>query len=237
MQVTDKPNVVLFLDIDGVLGPSRYSSDYVLRFKEMVEKLLNGDIHVHASRKRCNVCSTAHAHLFKKEVVQSLEDVISKIEAVANVHIVISSMWRQGRTVEKLKQIFHMHEFSKYIIDKTVDDKLPLNECNRNCQVSHLEVSSESYAQQCKVSAEIESVEGYKVFMDKNWPCRASQISEWLKRHPEYAAFGIFDDNDEHLSVNFEEKFISTEHNGIPILTLEDAEKAYQVVMKQLGFV
>jgi hypothetical protein len=86
------------------------------------------------------------------------------------------------------------------------------------------------------VSAEIESVEGYKVFTDKNWPCRASQISEWLKRHPEYAAFGIFDDKDDHLSDNFGEKYISTAHNEVQILTHEDAEKAYKVVMKQLGF-
>lgn len=232
----NKPNVALFLDIDGVLGPNIFTLNETYQFNQIVKNLLNGDNFHPNNCKRCNTCSTAQAHMFKKEVVQPLEDLISRIEEIANVHIVISSMWRKERTVEDLKQIFHMHGFSKYIVDKTVDNNLTLNECNENCHFSHLEASIESYVRECNFSIIALSEKGFESFINTHWACRASQIAKWLKEHPGYAAFGILDDRDEHLSINFGEKFISTEHNGVQILTPEDAEKAYKVVMKQLGF-
>lgn len=198
-----KPNAAIFLDIDGVLGPNHFSiPEMFSRFKvlDVLNPFHDRDC------KRCITCSTAQAHLFEKQAVQSLHALIDKIEIVANVHIVISSFWRTNRTVPELKQTFNMHGFSNYIIDKTVEKGRPFREWENECCFFHREE-------------------------DKD--CRASQINTWIKEHPEYSGFVVIDDFDDHLELNFGGKFISTKH--YEILTPEHAEKAYKVMMDQLS--
>lgn len=235
MQVQQKPNVALFVDIDGVLVND--IAPEIERFRQIAKDLLDsGQSHVHKKLVpvNCNLCSTAKAHLFNKEAVEALDDLIGKIEEVANVHIIISSMWRLRRTVEELKQIFHMHAFSKYIIDKTDDEYLSIGEANAYCQVVHLEPTASNYRGECAVSCKPINEEGFANFKVEQLCCRASQINKWIEAHPGYAAFGIFDDIDEHLSATFEEKFISTATTQI--LTPEHTNQAYVVIAEQLAF-
>lgn len=200
-----KPNVAIFMDIDGVLERNHFSiPEMFSRYKliDVMNPSHNRDC------KHCISCYTAQAHLFESEAVNSLHGLINKIKDLANVHIVISSALRKNRTVPELKQIFHMHEFSNYIIDKTVDNGVPFHEWENDCIYFHREEDKE---------------------------CRASQINTWMKQHPEYSGFAVIDDFDDHLGLNFGDKFISTKHQQNEILTPEDAEKAYKVVMNQLA--
>lgn len=231
MQVSHKPNVAIFLDIDGVLGPSTYT-DREQIFQKAKEVL--GRPHGYYCNNGCNTCSMVQAHLFKKEVVQHLEDLIERIRDLAEVHLIISSTWRQKRTIEELKQIFHMHPFAQYIVDKTVDDELPIVECRVNCAASHVEISYENYELACQHTGEKPNDMGLDDFILRNMACRASQINKWMKEHPGYAAYLVFDDIDEHLTENFGEKYISTDHGRIKILQQEDVEKGYKVLLDQL---
>ena len=229
MQVQhNRPNVAIFLDIDGVLGPSDFTQKTFREFIQEVTHLIGDRFHT-IRCTRCTTCSMAQSNLFEKESVRSLEGLIDRVTKIANVHIVISSTWRKDRSVEELKGIFHVHEFSKYIVDKTVDHYLSVEECNEHCLKRHVEINQENY-NRVWMTSDI-SVDD---FTKKNSTCRASQINKWLKGHPVYSARIIFDDIDEDLSVNFGDHYISTDHQHEQILRPEDAEKAYESIMKQL---
>lgn len=231
---TAKPKIAIFLDIDGVLGSNTFDLHAMHQFNQKVKELCGNNFHT-LSCKGCMSCSIAQAHLFKKEAVEALHHLISQVNAIANVHIIISSTWRIKRTLEDLKYLFQMHAFSDSIFDKTIEnDKLPFHEWTRHCVLPHIETTPENYLQHCKNVGVLPSDEERHLFLDENWECRASQIKRWIKEHPEYAGFVIFDDLDEHLSVNFGEKFISTNHPDAEILKPEDAEKGYRILREQL---
>lgn len=231
-----KPYVALFLDIDGVLGPAKeFTNEESKKKKDIIKKLVQDPYHAYTC-KRCNSCSSAEAYLFKAEVLEPFHNLIEKISEVANVHIVISSTWRTNRSVDDLKAIFHMHKFSKYIVDKTIDRKTSFNEWQGHCAFPHLEISDENCMKDNNQMDRYPTEKELEAFIYKHWECRASEINRWLKEHPEYAAHTIFDDLDEHLSINFCDKFISTGHPDGAILKPEDTEKAYQSIMNQLGY-
>lgn len=56
--------------------------------------------------------------------------------------------------------------------------------------------------------------------------CRGSQILSWLKQHPEIIDFAVLDDYDNHLSINFGEKFAKTKYS-----TLLTREISYKILM------
>lgn len=230
----NKPYVALFLDIDGVLGPAKgFTDDESKKKKDIIKRLVQDPYHAYTC-KRCNSCSSAEAYLFKAEVLEPLHNLIENISEDANVHIVISSTWRNDRSIDDLKAIFHMHKFSKYIVDKTIDHKTPFHEWQAHCLFPHLEISNEN----CMLENSLNrwpTKKEMETFIYKHWECRASQIDRWVKEHPEYEAYAILDDFDEHLSINFGDKFISTLHPDGAILKPEDTERAYQSIMNQLG--
>ncbi len=231
-----KPYVALFLDIDGVLGPAKeFTEDESKKKNDIIKKLVQDPYHAYTC-KRCNTCSSAEAYLFKAEVLDVFHNLIEKIYEVANVHIVISSSWRTDRSVDDLKAIFQMHKFSKYIIDKTTDHKTPFYQWQDHCVFSHLEISVENCMLDNDQMDRYPTPEEMEAFIYKHWECRASEINRWLKMRPEYVAFTIFDDLDEHLSINFGDKFISTNHPDEAILKPVDTVKAYQSIMNQLGY-
>ena len=229
-----KPNVAIFLDIDGVLGSNTFPLAESIKVNKIVTEMTGDRYHTFYC-KRCITCSTAQTHLFKTEVVESLHNLINKINDIANVHIVISSTWRIDRTINDLKQIFQMHEFSKYIFDKTIDIETSFLDWKDHCVYPHVEINIENCMKQSERPDQLPTDDNFEAFIYKNWECRASQISRWLKEHPEYAGFVIFDDLDEHLSNNFGNKFISTVHLHETILKSEDTEKAFKSIVDQLA--
>lgn len=185
-----KPPFVIFLDIDGVLY-NKPDQDAV--YKKVAElypdavKCYNNDI-----------CSEAAAHFFDKESLKNLDNLISEIEKTAQVSIVISSSWREGQSVERLKKaLFGIHNFSKYIIDKTpekIEEKEWVTYC---CSKKHADKYS--------------------------WQCRAVEIQFWLKQNPKISNYVVIDDNDDHLSTNFGKKFVRT--NYYTLLTRKISEE------------
>lgn len=169
-----KPVFALFLDIDGVLF-NRPDHEAVL--KKAAELFPDRRISNRIDR-------IAASYFFDKTALQNLDQLIQKIEEKATVKIVISSNWRYKITVEELKtSIFGIHHFSKYIVDKTMDD---LDDAKPFCRHPHHELDT----------------------ID----CRASEIQHWLNAHPEVKNFAILDDVDDHLSDAFGERFIQTRY-------------------------
>ncbi len=232
-----KPNFAIFLDIDGVLGNEPLNYDHTSNMNTIIHEKLGGEaFHAFSCSTRCSTCATASAHLFVKEAIDSFHKLIAKIQDIANVHIVISSTWRTGRSIDELKKIFSIHTFSGLITDKTIDDGiLSFPELQDHCIYPHIEPTRENILKNCKNHVFDMNNTELNSFLDQNCECRASQINRWLKNHPEYVTYLVIDDRDDHLKLNFEDKFISTMHLEGKILTLEDTEKAYNIAVRQIG--
>lgn len=222
-QLNKKPLVVIFLDIDGVLynegcirpvykwittDPSREKMEWgeADPIKEKMDELFPNrrksdfpDYH-HAS-------SVAASHFFSDQALKNLDQLISQIEKIARVAVVISSSWREGKTVEELRgDFFKIHNFSKYIIDKT-PDKVPKNEW-RNYPTEGTEIDHAS-------------------------TCRKAQIQYWLKNHSEKVdAFIVLDDQDSHHLSHFGQSFFKT--NFVKLLTSEIVDDAVQYLQSKL---
>lgn len=177
ISIIDRAPFVIFLDIDGVLYNTPDQNGV---FKKVDELFPN------AKSYDNRVCSIAASYFFNKEALNNLDKIISELEKTKKVSIVISSAWREGRTVEELrKTFFGIHNFSKYIIDKTPKkiSKEKINDyCSKGWHYSH---------------------------------CRAAEIQYWLKEHPEVVDYLILDDIDDHLSSHFGEKFFETNFNTL----------------------
>jgi Swiss Army Knife RNA repair-like protein len=188
--VNGKANFVVFLDIDGVLYNAPNPNAV---FAKVAELFPNGDKY---SQNR--ECSIAASYFFNKTALQSLDYLINEMEKVAQVAVVISASWRENRSVEELKTTFFgIHNFSKYIIDKT-PETLSKEEGALNCPATQ---HNEEYS----------------------LPCRAAEIQYWLKQHPEVTNFVVLDDIDHHLSDCFGDKFFQTNYKTL--LTQEMAKK------------
>ncbi len=210
--ILDKPNFAIFLDIDGVLNllnplyllPNGeqnplWSSQHELNLEARINTIANEFYEDFAELK----IFKAQVHLFPIKAVTNLNELILKIQKIANVHIVISSNWRIDSTVADLKEIFRIHDFSQFITDKTPkNDDEPYENWKNFC-----EKNDETHGKRC----------------------RASEINEFLFNHLEYQGYVIFDDKDCHLSHNFGDKFISIEKHKI--LTSDHTEKAYAVFL------
>lgn len=168
-----KSKLVIFLDIDGVINSPVTREQINKKVDELYPELET------IYDKRIQVI--AMSHLFNKTALNNLDNLINKIEKIAKVSIVISSNWRLNRSVEELSQdTFVMHNFSKYIIDKT-PEKLSEEEISTYCiDKSHSETP---------------------------FQCRAAEIKHWLHEHSEVDNYVILDDIDSHLSQHFDKKY------------------------------
>ncbi len=188
-QINNTP-FVIFLDIDGVV----YNSTAQEGIFKKVAELFPEEKGFYSNR----ICSIAASYFFSKEALSNLDHLINEVEKTTQVWIVISSNWRTNCSIDELRTTFFgIHNFSKYIVDKTPDE-VPREElASYCCSERHLE----KYSPQC----------------------RASEIQYWLKQHPEVIKFVVLDDVDSHLSDSFGKKFIQTEYKRL--LTSEISEK------------
>ncbi len=115
---SDKPKFAIFLDIDGVFN--RDGNSPVL-IDEIVKEKFGELNHCSKCATRCITCETATAYLFDPNSVSYFHQLITKIHEIVEAHIIISSDWRRERSVNQLKQIFHMHPFTPFILDKTTE--------------------------------------------------------------------------------------------------------------------
>ncbi len=236
--VSDKPCFAIFLDIDGVLNDAR--DDCILingkmnpRWSREKDKWVGAQLKRIANdfyKKDDELrLDKAQVHMFCRNSVANLNSLIKKIEAVANVHIVLSSDWRIGHTVDELKEIFGFCNFSRFLIDKTQkNDEEPYGNWKNFCVKPHFDLSYAMCLVHKRLSSTFKETPSQRE-VPYNERCRASEIKEYLHYHPEYKGYVIFDDRDAHLSENFGDKFISTEDTQI--LTSDHTEKAYAVFL------
>ncbi|HLB53319.1 MAG TPA: HAD domain-containing protein [Chlamydiales bacterium] len=185
-----KPWVIVFLDIDGVLyrEPARHNFH-----KERKAKMI--EIFGKLDKYWSYHYDRATAYYFDPQAVTFLEDFIHQTSLIFNVGIVISSAWREGRTLEELREVFSSWPFSRFIIDRTVG------------------ASFSGYTQ--------EEIKNFRYGI----PLRADQIKHWLCNHSEMdiANFVIFDDQDGDLSVRFPDQFVRVDKSYLSLENIEAA--------------
>lgn len=179
----------------------------------------------------------------EKRPLALFNKLVEKIQALANLHIIISSTWRKNLTVTELQEVFSDQAFSKFIFDKTPEVEGDFENWKSYCsEASHFDRRNPSDDIHTKIFTTVQkpyeslNQEDHQ-FLDLGFRCRASEIQEWIVNHPGYAGFIVIDDVDNHLSQNFNEKFISTSiHWSPPILRLHDTVKAHQIFLQTLNF-
>lgn len=203
----------IFLDIDGVLNTQFPHPETDIIIKETTGE----NNHRASCEDTCEKCKAVAAQLFEQTAVDSLHDLIERMQLFANVSIVLSSNWRCGHPLTELKELLAIHKFSHFIIDKTTVDEINLGHDAwwNNCSVSH--------------------------FVDTNRTpkivpgCRAHEINTWLKNNPSHLGYIVIDDRDDHLAHNFGSKFIHTKRPyQKPLFTKEKADEAYRQFLHQI---
>lgn len=196
--------VAIFLDIDGVVYCG-HDGDY--RREHKVRQLFPGK-KVYDNTE----WSIAATHFFDEIALKNLDALIETLQKDFTVQIVISSAWAEQRSTDSLiNNIFSLHNFSKYIKGKIIDN-----------------LSDEEASKYCKKNIHPSTMA----------PCRASRIHHYLKTHPEVDNFIIFDDVDmhHHLSALFGEHFIKIDEHKL--LTSDDIQKALKILSrKELSFI
>jgi hypothetical protein len=187
-----KPWVIIFLDIDGVLYREPIRDNF---WQERHEKMV--ELFGQLDHYRSFHYDSATAYYFDKKAVTLLNNFIDKINLSYNVGLVISSAWREGRTLEEMYKIFSPWHFSKFIIDKTV---------------------SSAYG-----GYTIEELRNFSY----GYASRADQINHWLKHHSDIniGHFIIFDDQDSGISKRFPTQFIHVKNRCLSSENIEAAIK------------
>ncbi len=115
-----QPKFAVFLDIDGVFNRNGVSTVLI---DEIVKEKFGELDHCSKCATRCITCETAAAHLFDSTSISHFHHLVTKIQEIAEAHIIISSDWRRERSMSQLKQIFHIHPFTPFILDKTTEQR------------------------------------------------------------------------------------------------------------------
>lgn len=102
---------IIFLDIDYVLY---HKLNNIVKAKWKAEELFGKKDKYSKTELR-----EAAVEYFDKIALSNLHSLIDTLSLKGKVGIVISSSWRRMRTVEKMKEMFSIHRFSNYIVDKT----------------------------------------------------------------------------------------------------------------------
>ncbi len=122
-----QPAYYIFLDIDGVLLSladkeigSKTPSKEALAYADSHQEYLIKNRNCYSN----NYWSLVLVSYFSKTALKHLDDLITKIEKAARPMIVLSSSWREGRSLQELREIyFGMYSFSRYIVDKTAKSR------------------------------------------------------------------------------------------------------------------
>jgi hypothetical protein len=110
---------LVFLDMDGVFNNLEHLDRLDEEARFQAERLFGKKTEYSLGELRAGV-----AEVFEPEALANFHYLLGVIRRIqARLEIVISSSWRNGFTVEQLRdQILKKHAFSRHIIDKTVDD-------------------------------------------------------------------------------------------------------------------
>ena len=176
-----RPWVIIFLDIDGVLFRESFWDDIDDQKRTKLHELFGKQNDYYSFHWDC-----ATAHFLNPTAVALLEDFIDQTSLQYNVGIVLSSSWREGRTLAEIHQVFSPWRFSQSIIDKTVDSDCFYKAPERPSLVSMAKYGFPTHS-------------------------RAEQVEYWLREHEDLSIkqFIILDDIDFDFSKKFPTPFHS----------------------------
>ena len=99
----------IFLDIDGVINPSRKKNSYCLDYNlpDVLAKKLN---HPKIATLNAYLVNQVY-YCFSKESIQLLKQLIEKYDA----QIIITSSWRIVYSLEQLQAMFDIFDLGKYV--------------------------------------------------------------------------------------------------------------------------
>lgn len=109
---------IIFLDIDGVLQPG-YKQDRFDHDLEADKKEMAAQDARYETLDRYDIGAVRYD--WNKQAVEHLRSLCEQTQA----QIVISSAWRESKSLEQLQLLFRLHGLDSYVIDKTVDDERP----------------------------------------------------------------------------------------------------------------
>ena len=194
---------VIFLDIDGVLQPGHKQD----RFKHDLKKLRQdfsekSDPH-YETMSEYDIGAVYYD--WNDEAVKNLKTLIDEADA----EIVLSSAWRERKSIKQLKLLFKIHDLDKYVIAKTP---------YRQEEVDNEEKESDNKSKLLP--------DNY-IKADEFGSSRDGEIEVYLHKHTEIKQFVIIDDayfND--LNRRFGKRFVYTSSH----LKKKDLDLALQAI-------
>jgi len=191
----NRPWVVIFLDIDGVLFRESSWDDLDGPKKAKLHELFGELSDYYSFHWDC-----ATAYFLNPTAVALLEDFIDQTSLQYNVGIILSSSWREGKTLAEIHQVFSPWRFSQFIIGKTVDSDCFYKASERPSLDSMVKYGFPTHS-------------------------RAEQVEYWLREHENLPIkqFIILDDIDFDFSKKLPTHFI---HVRGWVLTSSDIQAA-----------
>ena len=192
---SNKPWAILFLDIDGVLFRESPWDDLDDPKRAKLQELFGSLSDYYSFHWDC-----ATAYFLNPAAVALLEDFIDQTNIQYNVGIVLSSSWREGKTLAEIRQIFSPWRFSQFIIDKTVDSDCFYKVSNWPSLDSMAKYGFPTYS-------------------------RAEQVEYWLREHENLPIrqFIILDDIDFDFSKKFPAHFVHVRGGMLTLLDIHAA--------------
>ncbi len=107
----------IFLDIDGVLQPFRPCHRFEVNRKELIDKIceeFHDDFY-----QQLDEYDVAAVYLdWNEEAVKNLKKLIDE----TNAKIILSTAWRESRTMKEMEKLFKLHELDHYIAGMTLSE-------------------------------------------------------------------------------------------------------------------
>lgn len=202
-QTTQQPIHLIFLDIDGVMIERDVSSIVFDRLDWFHKWIPTTDV-----QRKAIV-----TNYFPKTSIENLEALIAKVSQIGKVRIVLISDWRNGLTVEDMRnRVFSDFSFAKNIISKT-----PECDSFRVAQGKH------------PLSSKAMGKYGFRMEDGRGVENRARQIEFWLRETRDklnIKSFVIIDDTDSGMSRLFPKQFVQVDD----VFTDADSKAAYEIL-------
>ena len=151
---------IIFLDIDGVLQPG-YKQDRFDHDLKAEKKELAAQDARYGELDRYDIGAVRYD--WNKQAVEYLRSLCEQTQA----QIVVSSAWREGKSVGQLQMLFRLHGLDPYVVDKTVESFY----CHPNSFYRHRDEQIALYLQQHNdIETFVVIDDGYVSELEKRFP-------------------------------------------------------------------
>ncbi len=171
MKKNEKP--VIFLDIDGVLQPGykqdRFEHDIIKLKKDFTDNI---DSH-YDTISEYDIGAVYYD--WNREAITNLKTLINKTGA----EIVLSSAWRERKSLRKLKLLFKIHDLDKYVVGKTP------------YKLEEVDEVEKAKREEKKTGIMSDILKDEFIQADEFGSSRDAEIEVYLHKHPEIKQFVV----------------------------------------------